>query len=153
MRFYVPLIAAASLIALQAQAQNTPATPTPAAPTPAAPAPAAPPVAAPTPSTGTGAETGTTTPSTTHHARHHTGRRSLQERFDAANTTHDGHLTLEQAQSGMPSVAKNFDAIDKDKKGYVTVSDIRNYYAARRSARHSTSAHGTTPSGSPSSTQ
>ena len=147
MRFYVPMIAAASLIALQAYAQNNPA-PSPA---PAAPAPTAPPAAAPTPPTGT--ETGTpATPSTTHHARHH-GRRSLQERFEAANTTHDGHLTLEQAQAGMPSVAKNFDAIDKDKKGYVTLSDIRNYYAARRSARHSTSTHGGMSSGSSGSTQ
>lgn len=145
MRFYVPMIAAASLIALQAYAQNNPA-PTPAAP-------AAPPAAAPSPSPSTGTETGTpATPSTTHHARHH-GRRSLQERFEAANTTHDGHLTLEQAQAGLPSVAKNFDAIDKDKKGYVTLSDIHNYYAARRSARHSGSTHGGTSSGSSSSTQ
>jgi hypothetical protein len=151
MRFYVPMIAAASLIALQAYAQNNPA-PSPA---PAAPAPAAPPAAAPSPSPSpsAGTETGTpATPSTTHHTRHH-ARRSLQERFEAANTTHDGHLTLEQAQSGMPSVAKNFDAIDKDKKGYVTLSDIRNYYAERRSARHSGATHGATSSGSPSSTQ
>lgn len=148
MRFYVPFIAAASLIALQAQAQTDTGT----NPAPAAPAPAVQPTTPSTPSPGT--ESGTSpSPSTTmHHTRHHS-RRSLQERFEAANTTHDGHLTLEQAQSGMPSVAKNFDAIDKDKKGYVTLSDIHNYYAARRNARHSTGSHGTTSSGSSSSTQ
>jgi hypothetical protein len=61
--------------------------------------------------------------------------RSLQERFDAANTTHDGHLTAEQARSGMPAVAKNFAAIDTERKGYVTLDQIRAYQRAVRAQR------------------
>jgi hypothetical protein len=55
---------------------------------------------------------------------------TMHDRFTAANTTHDGHLTLEQAKAGYKSVAKKFDAIDKDRKGYVTEADIHAYYSA-----------------------
>ncbi len=65
---------------------------------------------------------------------------TLQQRFDQANTTHDGHLTLDQAKAGMPRVAKHFEAIDKDKKGYVTADEVRAYLsehrAAHRAAHH-----------------
>ena len=60
---------------------------------------------------------------------------TLQQRFDAANVTHDGHLTREQARSKMPAVARDFDAIDADHKGYVTVDDIKAQARARRVAR------------------
>lgn len=53
---------------------------------------------------------------------------TMHEHFVAANTTHDGHLTLEQAKVGYKSVARKFDAIDKDHKGYVTEADIHAYY-------------------------
>ncbi len=56
-----------------------------------------------------------------------TSHKSLHDRFTEANTTHDGHLTLEQAKTGMKSVARRFDAIDKDHRGYVTEDDIRAY--------------------------
>ena len=62
-------------------------------------------------------------------------RRTLQERFDEANTTHDGHLTLEQARSKMPSVARDFTAIDTDHRGYVTVDDIKAHAKAKRAAK------------------
>lgn len=62
-------------------------------------------------------------------------RQTMQQRFDAANTTHDGKLTLDQAKAGhMPQVAKDFDAIDTAKKGYVTMDDIRAHNRARRAA-------------------
>ena len=61
--------------------------------------------------------------------------RTLQERFDEANTTHDGHLTLEQARSKMPAVARDFAAIDADNKGYVTVDQIKEHARAARAAR------------------
>ena len=61
---------------------------------------------------------------------------TMSQRFANANTTHDGHLTLDQAKTGYPSVAKHFDAIDKDKKGYVTQDDIRGYYKSRRTLHH-----------------
>jgi hypothetical protein len=65
----------------------------------------------------------------------HRTRRTLQERFDAANTTHDGHLTLEQARSKMPSVARDFAAIDTDHKGYVTIDQIKAHSRAARAAK------------------
>lgn len=119
------IIAAAFLIAAgSAQAQTPAATTTPASPAPAA-APASPPVMQ-------------TAPAAAPHVVHH--RKTRQERFDAANTTHDGHLTEEQARSGMPSIARNFAAIDTGKKGYVTMDDIKAYYAARRAAHHAAAA-------------
>ena len=54
-------------------------------------------------------------------------RLTMEQHFQQANVTHDGHLTEEQAETGYKSIAKNFAAIDKDKKGYVTEDDIRAY--------------------------
>jgi len=48
----------------------------------------------------------------------------IEERFNAADKNHDGKLTRAEAES-MPRIAKNFDKIDKDKKGYVTVDQVR----------------------------
>ncbi len=63
-------------------------------------------------------------------------RRTYQARFDAANTTHDGHLTLEQARAGrMVAVARDFAAIDTTQKGYVTMDDIKAHRRAVRLAR------------------
>ena len=60
----------------------------------------------------------------------------LQERFDAANTTHDGRLTLAQASAAhMPRIVRNFSAIDSDNKGYVTVDDLRIFMIRQRQAR------------------
>lgn len=55
----------------------------------------------------------------------------LEQRFKAANKAGDGHLTLEEAKAGMPFIGKNFDKIDKDHKGYVTMADIKAAIAAR----------------------
>lgn len=49
----------------------------------------------------------------------------LQSRFQAANTTHDGKLTRDQAAAGMPRVAQHFDEIDTQKNGYVTLPQIQ----------------------------
>ncbi len=67
--------------------------------------------------------------------RPHRHRMTLAERFAAANTTHDGHLTQEQARAKMPSVARDFAAIDSGNKGYVTLDDIRAHNHTRRVAR------------------
>ncbi len=109
MRLFAPLLAF-PLIAFAAQAQN------------AAPAGTTPPTAPPAAST--------TAPAQPHHAV----RMSMQQRFDAANTSHDGKLTMEQAQAGMPRVAHHFSAIDKDNKGYVTLEDIHAYNSAQHKA-------------------
>jgi hypothetical protein len=51
--------------------------------------------------------------------------KTLQAKFAAANTTHDGHLTLAQAETaGFKPVVANFSAIDTARRGYVTLNDI-----------------------------
>ena len=49
----------------------------------------------------------------------------IDEHFAAADANHDGQLTLVEAQTGMPRVAANFDKIDADKSGTVTVAEIK----------------------------
>jgi hypothetical protein len=63
---------------------------------------------------------------------------TLKDRFTRANTTNDGRLTLDQAQGNMPMVARNFPAIDKDNKGYVTISDIQTFMREQRAMRRQT---------------
>lgn len=55
----------------------------------------------------------------------------LQARFAAANTTHDGKLTQAQAAQGMPMVARNFDQIDAQKAGYITLPQIEQFMQQR----------------------
>lgn len=102
---------------------------------------AAVPALAQTPLTGTtGAPTAAQAPAaqapaaqaTAATARRHA---TLQERFDEANVTHDGRLTPEQARAKMPAVARDFEAIDADHDGTVTVAEIKAHAAARRAAR------------------
>ena len=76
---------------------------------------------------------------TTHPAHKHL---TQQQRFQQANTTHDGHLTEEQAKAGYKTIAHHFAAIDHDKRGYITEADIRAYYKTQRTLHHQT----TTPS-------
>ena len=69
-------------------------------------------------------------PPTTHH------RMTWEQRFEQANVTHDGHLTMGQARAGDPSLARHFAAIDQDHKGYITEDDIRAYNKAQRALHH-----------------
>lgn len=115
MRF-LPIMLVLSLFSIQAHAQSAPPPPVPAPS--AATAPAAPPAAKP-------------------HAARTSHRMSWKQRFAAANTTHDGHLTLPQAEAGYITVARHFHEIDVDKKGYVTVEDITNWHKKESAARHS----------------
>ena len=89
---------------------------------------------APTAGATAGPPAVTTTPGAAPHAPRRP-RQTLQQRFDLANATHDGHLTLAQAQGKMPMVARNYDAIDTAHKGYVTVDEVRAFARARRAAR------------------
>jgi len=117
MRVVLPL-ATALLLSVPALAQTTTTTPAPATSAPATAAPST-----------------STAPTTT--MKKHAHRQTLQQRFDAANTTHDGKLTKDQAAAAnWPYVVNNFDAIDKDKRGYVTTDDIRAYARARHAAKH-----------------
>ena len=49
----------------------------------------------------------------------------IDEKFAAADKNDDGKLTLDEARAGMPRVAANFDKIDTQKRGYVTVDQIK----------------------------
>lgn len=74
----------------------------------------------------------------------------MRDRFQAANTTHDGHLTLDQAKAGhLALVVQHFGDIDQQHRGYVTMVDIHAYqkqrHAAREAAAASTPASTTTP--------
>jgi hypothetical protein len=66
-------------------------------------------------------------------AEHH-ARMSLEKHFTQANLSHNGHLTLHEATTGYPQIAKHFDAIDAGHKGYVTEDDIRAWRALRKAS-------------------
>ena len=70
---------------------------------------------------------------------------SSQQRFTNANTTHDGHLTLDQAKAGYPAIVSHFDAIDKDKRGYITEADIRAFHKTQRTLHHQASSTAAKP--------
>jgi hypothetical protein len=55
-----------------------------------------------------------------------------EQHFAQANTAHDGHLTLDEAKAGYPTVARKFRAIDVDGKGFVTENDMRAWHAAQK---------------------
>ena len=67
-------------------------------------------------------------------------RVTWEQRFAQANTTHDGHLTLEQAKAGYASVARHFADIDVAKKGFVTEDDVRTWHKAHHAKRRGHSA-------------
>ena len=52
-------------------------------------------------------------------------RLSFEQRFDAANTSKDGKLSLAQAKAGkLRSVVRYFAAIDTGRKGFITKEDV-----------------------------
>lgn len=51
--------------------------------------------------------------------------RMIDEKFAAADKNQDGKLTLAEAKAGMPKVAANFDKIDLQGRGYVTLDQIK----------------------------
>ena len=60
----------------------------------------------------------------------------FKQRFETANVTHDGRLTLDQARQGrLGMVVHNFGQIDADHKGYVTVQDVHAWHHARHQAQ------------------
>lgn len=110
----------AALIAAPAFAQTTQVAPA----TPAAPAVTAP---------GTTAAPPAATPPAATTAKPVKPRLPFVQRFDNANTTRDGKLTLDQAKSAkMTGVIKHFAAIDKDKHGYITKADVEAFRKANK---------------------
>ena len=74
-------------------------------------------------------------PKDDHPPAHH-ARLTMEEHFAQANLAHDGHLTADEAKTGYPTVARHFQEIDVDAKGYVTENDVRAWRALQKSARH-----------------
>ncbi|MGH8744643.1 MAG: EF-hand domain-containing protein [Burkholderiales bacterium] len=66
-------------------------------------------------------------------AHHKDAHQRGEEQFKKADKDHDGTLTKDEAKA-MPNVYKNFDAIDTDKDGTVTLEEIHNYMKSRREA-------------------
>lgn len=58
-----------------------------------------------------------------------------QERFKKADANGDGRLTREEAQKGMPMVARHFDQIDANKDGVVTMEELQAARKARSESR------------------
>jgi hypothetical protein len=56
----------------------------------------------------------------------------MAERFKAADTNHDGKLSLEEAKAGMPMVARNFDKIDTAHTGSVTPEQLAAFAQQQR---------------------
>lgn len=54
----------------------------------------------------------------------------MAERFNTADTNHDGKLSLDEAKAGLPMVARNFDQIDTEHTGGVTLEQLRAYAKA-----------------------
>lgn len=54
----------------------------------------------------------------------------LQQKFEAADTNHDGKLSRDEAQAGMPRVAAHFDDIDTAHSGSITLAQIEAYLSA-----------------------
>jgi Ca2+-binding EF-hand superfamily protein len=57
------------------------------------------------------------------------------EKFDAADSDHDGFLSRDEATKSMPRIAKNFDAIDTNHDGKLSPQEIAQFLAAKRKAR------------------
>ena len=62
--------------------------------------------------------------------KHHGfGPAEMLNAFYAANTTHDGHLTLAQAKAAkLKPIVEHFSAIDVNNRGYVTFYDIEAWH-------------------------
>lgn len=68
-------------------------------------------------------------------ARQEKMRAALQKRFKAADTNADGKLSRDEAKAGMPRVHRNFDAIDTEKTGTLTLEQISAYAEKQSGSR------------------
>ncbi|TKR30085.1 hypothetical protein FCE95_08040 [Luteimonas gilva] len=52
-------------------------------------------------------------------------RQKMQERLKAADANQDGYIDRKEADAGLPRVAKNFDALDKDQDGRLSTGELQ----------------------------
>ncbi len=62
----------------------------------------------------------------------------MQEHFKAADKDSDGKISRAEADASLPRVAKNFDALDANKDGFVTTDEMR---AAHGKGKHGDKMH------------
>ena len=55
----------------------------------------------------------------------------LKDNFMKADKDADGKLTHAECNAGMPRIARGFDKIDSQKKGYITLDEILAFVASR----------------------
>lgn len=55
-----------------------------------------------------------------------------KDRFAAADTNHDGQLSQDEANQGMPRLAEHFAEIDTDSNGQLSTAEIVAYIQQRR---------------------
>ncbi len=109
---FVPLMMVLVVPGLaMAQSDSASTAPPPAVQTPDAPNPGMPPPGGPW------------------HHDHGAMMKKMQDKFNAANTSHDGHLTLAQAQAaGLRPVVEHFGDIDTAHRGYVTFNEVQAWH-------------------------
>lgn len=74
----------------------------------------------------------------------------LAQRFEAANITHDGCLTQQQAMAGgLRGIARNFSQIDTAGRGCVTLDQIEVFNQQRRAMRQQQMQQSQPPAPSP----
>ena len=58
-----------------------------------------------------------------------------KDRFAAADANHDGQLSQDEANEGMPRLAEHFAEIDTDSNGQLSTAEIVAYIQQRRGSR------------------
>jgi hypothetical protein len=59
----------------------------------------------------------------------------LNQKFDTADSNHDGKLSPDEAKAGMPHISEHFGEIDSNKDGYVSKAEIVSAMAAMKAKR------------------
>lgn len=59
----------------------------------------------------------------------------MKERFDAADTDHDGYISREEAEKGLPRIASHFDDADSNHDGKLSQDEIAAYLRTLRNSR------------------
>jgi len=65
----------------------------------------------------------------------HDAATKLRNRFEAADSNHDGWLDRAEAARGMPHIAAHFDAVDADHDGRLSQAEVAAYLVQARAAR------------------
>jgi hypothetical protein len=62
-------------------------------------------------------------------------RERAGQRFEAADSNHDGKISPDEARAGMPRVSEHFAEIDANKDGFVSRDEIAAFMQARMAER------------------